>query len=394
MSHARVQQAIAEIRAGRMVILVDDEDRENEGDICLAAEMVTPEAINFMAKYARGLICLALTEKRIRQLELPMMVSQNRSPLGTAFTVSIEARDGVSTGISAADRAHTIRTAVDPDTRPEELVSPGHVFPLQARNGGVLMRTGQTEGAVDLARLAGMSPAGVICEIMNDDGTMARMPDLERFSATHSIPIVSIAELIRYRSAHESLIRQLAARQVEHPILGEVTLAAYGTTIDAREHLVLVKGDLGTDGAPLVRVHNGFPVSSVFGDLFGSDRGILAGAIERIAEEGRGVVVCLDQGKPWISLSERIERLGEPDATTSATPAPEASSGVQRLVGLGAQILRSLGLSRIRVLTNNPRRLVGLEGYGLTVESTEPLAPAAGSTTRAQPLEVLGGRTG
>lgn len=367
MSHDSVQRGIQQIRAGGLVVLVDDEDRENEGDLCVAAEKVTPEAINFMARFGRGLICLALTEKRIQELNLPMMVEDNTSSFGTGFTVSIEARRGVSTGISAADRATTILAAVAPDTRPEDLARPGHIFPLRAKRGGVLVRTGQTEGAVDLSRLAGLTPAGVICEVMKDDGTMARMADLEVFSNEHGIPIVTIADLIQYRLSHESLVRRLVHRQVVHPKWGEVTLYAFGTTVDQHQHLAVVKGDLVGEPPPLVRVHSGYPLSSVFGDLFSNDRAVLNAALGRLGEEQRGVLLCLDQGDRPLPLVERIQGLGDPQDTSTR---PRGGSGIQRDIGVGAQILRNLDLTRIRLLTNNPRPLKGLEGYGLIVEET------------------------
>ncbi len=387
MRHETVQRAIEEFRAGRMVVLVDDEDRENEGDLCIAAEKITPEAINFMAKYGRGLICLTLSEERIQELRLPMMVEENTSSFGTAFTVSIEARRGVTTGISAADRAHTILTAIHPDTKPEDLVRPGHVFPLRARKGGVLVRTGQTEGAVDLARLAGQMPAGVICEIMNDDGSMARMGDLERFSKEHGLLIVTIAELIHYRLAHESLVKRLASRDVVHPRWGNVTVHAYGTTVDQRQHLVVVRGDVLTGAAPLVRMHSGYPMASVIGDLFSDERAVLNAALARMGQEQRGVLVCLDQGgRPAMPLSERLGQLGKEAPKDDG----KQEGGILREIGIGAQILRDLGLSRIRLLTNYPKRLAGLEGYGLSVEEVVPFSvdPAQAPVPR---LEVVGG---
>ncbi|HET6344689.1 MAG TPA: 3,4-dihydroxy-2-butanone-4-phosphate synthase, partial [Myxococcota bacterium] len=291
MTFDSLQRALVDIRAGRMVILVDDEDRENEGDLCMAAECVTPEAINFMAKYGRGLICLTLTEERLRELQIPMMVADNTSIYGTAFTVSIEARHGVSTGISAADRAHTILTAVNPRSRPDDLVRPGHVFPLRARRGGVLVRTGQTEGSVDLARMAGLQPAGVICEIMNDDGTMARMADLERFAREHDLQVISIADIIQYRLAHESMVRRLTTREVDHPRFGRVALHVYGTVLDDRQHLAVVKGPVGPAAAPLVRVQAGSPVQTVLGDLFTDDRKFMEAALARLAGEPLAVLV-------------------------------------------------------------------------------------------------------
>jgi 3,4-dihydroxy 2-butanone 4-phosphate synthase/GTP cyclohydrolase II len=387
MTHEPVQRGLQDIRAGRMVILVDDEDRENEGDLVLAAEKVTPEAINFMAREARGLICLTLTADRIKQLELPMMVEDNTSSYGTAFTVSVEARRGVSTGISAADRATTVLAAIRPDAHPDDLVRPGHVFPLRARDGGVLVRTGQTEGSVDLARLAGLYPAGVICEIMNDDGTMARMPDLERFAAKHGLIVMSIAELIQYRVAHETLVKRLYMREVHHPRWGDVTLYAYGTTLDAKQHLVIAKGDLLAEPPPLVRVHAGYPFGNLYADLFSDDYAMLNAALAAINAEGRGIVVCLDQGTPPDEpLDQRLRGLGQRSEAKAG-----GRSLVFRDIGIGSQILRDLGLARIRILTNNAKRYAGIEGYGLTITDVKPL-DRDGALTTAPKLEIVGGR--
>ena len=387
MTFEPVQRAIQEIRAGRMVILVDDEDRENEGDLCMAAEKVTPEAINFMATYGRGLICLTLTADRIKQLELPMMVDENTSVYGTAFTVSVEARRGVSTGISAHDRATTILTAVAADAAPHDLVRPGHVFPLRARDGGVLVRTGQTEGSVDLARLAGLNPAGVICEVMNDDGSMARLADLKRFAAEHDLLVLSIAELIHYRLAHETLVRRLYARPVKHPTWGEVMLYVYGTTLDSREHLVIVKGELDVETPPLVRVHAGYPSSNLFADLFTDNYASLNAALTKISSEGRGIVVCLDQGPPPpLSLEQRLRDLGSPPNASGT----QTMSGVFRDIGIGSQVLRDLGLTHIRILTSSPKRYAGIEGYGLTITDVQPLDPDTALTTVPR-LEVVSG---
>jgi 3,4-dihydroxy 2-butanone 4-phosphate synthase/GTP cyclohydrolase II len=369
-----------------MVILVDDEDRENEGDLCMAAELVSAEAINFMARFARGLVCLALTDDRLRQLDLPMMVSENTSQFETAFTVSVEARHGVTTGISAADRATTIRAAVAPDAQPDDLVRPGHIFPLRARPGGVLVRTGQTEGAVDLARLAGLRPAGVICEIMNDDGSMARMPDLERFAAEHDLLIVSIADLIEYRLANESLVHRLASKEVIHPRWGDVTVLAYGTSVDARQHLAVVKGDVTGDPPPLVRVHTGYPLSSVFGDLFSNDRQVLSAAVEHLSSEQRGVLLCIDRGQAVEPLDQRIRRLGE----AGEGEHPGQPEGILREIGVGAQILRDLGLHAVRLLTNNAKRLAGIEGYGLKIADVVPLDVGRGSLPPKPKLEIVG----
>jgi 3,4-dihydroxy 2-butanone 4-phosphate synthase/GTP cyclohydrolase II len=356
----RVHRALEDIRAGRMVILVDDEDRENEGDLCMAADRVTPEAVNFMAKHARGLICLTLTDEKVRQLDLPMMVDDNRSTRSTAFTVSIEARHGVTTGISAADRAHTIRVAVARDARPSDLVSPGHVFPLRARPGGVLQRTGHTEGSVDLARLAGCDPSGVICEIMNDDGTMARMPELAEFGARHGLRILSIADLIQYRLQTERLVTRVASGPIR---LGTgVTWMAhtYETAVDRRQFLALVLGEPDREVPTLVRVHTG----SVLGDVFGvrrGDRVVAADAVERIEREGAGVVLFIP-GRVDLARDVAFHVGAE-----VPKPPPEETGTVLREFGLGAQVLADLGLGRLRLLTNRPRRIAGVDAYGLEV---------------------------
>lgn len=382
----RVERAIAEIRAGKMVILVDDEDRENEGDLCMAAELVTPEAINFMAKEARGLICLTLEEERIRQLNLPMMVSDNQSPFETAFTVSIEAAEGVTTGISAYDRAHTIRTAVAKDARPEDLVRPGHVFPLRARKGGVLVRTGQTEGSVDLARLAGLEPAGVICEIMNDDGTMARMPDLEKFAEKHGLAIVSVAELIRYRLEKERLVQRIAEEEVQ--LEGGVYRGiAYRMEGDPGTHLAFVMGEVDTEEPVLVRVQAMCTMGDVFGSTACGCGRSLRRSLELISAEGRGAVVYLQKEN---GLPLRCSRMREPDESRGST-------GPFRDYGLGAQILNDLGIRRLRVLTSNPKKLVGLEGYGLEVveQVAIPVAKSAqdvASSGFVRPRVIAGGK--
>jgi 3,4-dihydroxy 2-butanone 4-phosphate synthase/GTP cyclohydrolase II len=372
---SRVNAAIADIRAGKMVILVDDEDRENEGDLTMAAQFCTPDAVNFMATHGRGLICLTLTEGQIDKLRLPMMQSPGRSgpSLGTAFTVSVEAKHGVTTGISAKDRAHTMRVASAPDCRPDDLVTPGHVFPLRARNGGVLVRTGQTEGSVDLARLAGLNPAGVICEIMNDDGTMARMPDLETFGKKHELRILSIADLIQYRLQTESLV----TKKSECPITLDATgtewrAIAYETAIDGREFLALVKGKVENADSPvLCRVHTG----SVLGDVFAStprDGGKhLREAVSRIEAEGRGVVVYIPtRGTPSAEIAAHRAH----QTPTEPPPAAIADSPLREF-GLGAQVLSDLGLRNIRLLTNNPRKISGIHAYGLTVVERVPLSP-------------------
>ena len=357
----RVHRALEDIRAGRMVILVDDEDRENEGDLVMAAEKATPESINFMARFGRGLICLALTEEHVERLELPMMVDENRSSRTTAFTISIEAAEGVTTGISAADRAHTVLTATRPDARPRDLVSPGHIFPLRARPGGVLQRTGHTEGSVDLASLAGLGAAGVICEIMNEDGTMARMPDLVRFADVHSLRILSIADLIQFRLQHERLVSRRSSAEVELPSGLRWTAHTYttGGVDGSREFLALTLGELDEE-ATTVRMHTG----SILGDVFGvrtRGRVVMSDVLERIEEEGRGVVVFIPpsaidlEADLAVSTGRLVERR------------PMEQGEVLREYGLGAQVLRDLGLRRIKLLTNRPRRIAGLEGYGLEV---------------------------
>jgi 3,4-dihydroxy 2-butanone 4-phosphate synthase/GTP cyclohydrolase II len=385
---ARVEKAIEEIRAGKMVILVDDEDRENEGDLTMAAEKVTPEAINFMAKYGRGLICLTLTEERADALELPLQASRKSggSPFGTAFTVSIEARHGVTTGISAKDRATTILTAVKPDARPEDLVTPGHVFPLRAKRGGVLVRTGQTEGSVDLARLAGLQPAGVICEIMNDDGTMARMPDLERFAAEHGLEILSIADLIDYRLQRETLVEPRAEGTLVPSLPGataEYRAMVYGTLVEKTEYLALVLGDVRTEAPVLVRVQT----ACVPGDVFGSaacDCGAqLKAALAQIERAGRGVLLYVyPAGRHSLEADVRAHVLHE-----SMT---RVVSGEHKLrdFGLGAQVLAQLGVRNIQLLTNNPKKIAGLEGYGMCIVDRVPLE--VGATQRN--LRLLRGK--
>ncbi len=383
----RARRAIDAIRAGRMVILTDDEDRENEGDLVLAAEKVTAEAINFMAKYARGLICLTLTEESIQQLRLPMMVEKNTASLGTAFTVSIEAREGVTTGISAADRAHTIRVASALDAKPDDLVSPGHVFPLRAKPGGVLQRTGQTEGSVDLARLAGLRPAGVICEIMNDDGTMARMPDLVRFAAEHDTPVVTIEDLIHYRLKTDRLVRRVTTSTFT-PSGFSSTWTAHvyeSTTVSQRQFLALVVGEPDPDVPTLVRMHPG----SVFSDLFApahtlDGRPAVGGgaclfeAMRRMERDGRGVVVYFPPTHTDL-LDDLRAMAGE--ARHRAHDLVSQGSPAQREHGLGAQILMDLGLRKIRLVTSNPRRLVGLAGYG--IEVIDVVDPMSSSPSRA-----------
>jgi 3,4-dihydroxy 2-butanone 4-phosphate synthase/GTP cyclohydrolase II len=366
----RVELAIADIRAGKMVILVDDEDRENEGDLVLASELVTPEAINFMATHARGLICITLTEARVDALGLPMMATNNRSPFSTAFTVSIEAREGVSTGISAADRARTCLVAVDPTKGGNDLVTPGHVFPLRARDGGVLVRTGQTEGSVDLARLAGLSPSGVICEIMNPDGTMARLPELKQFGLTHGIRIVAVADLIRWRLTHERLVKCEIDTVMATPDHGEFQARVYRAT-GGGLHLALIRGDLSGPAPVLTRVQTAAGPADVFKALTSDSAAQIDAALAAIAKEGRGVLLYLhlDGGGDSALLDRMREHL------TPELAAPRPPDALREL-GTGAQMLVDLGVRRIRLLTNNPRKIVGLEGFGLTVDERVPLAIA------------------
>jgi len=372
---ATVEEALEAVRAGRMIIIVDDEDRENEGDLMVAAEKTTPEIVNFMARYGRGLICLPLTEERLDELQLPLMVSENTARFQTAFTVSIDAKAGVTTGISAADRARTVLAAVDPATKAEDLARPGHVFPLQAQEGGVLSRAGQTEAAVDLARMAGLAPAGVICEVMNEDGSMARMPQLAEVSRRFDIPILTIADLIRYRMKHETLVRKLD--ETDLPTAhGRFRLHVYEDTIRGEHHVALVKGEVGGDEPTLVRAHS----QCLTGDTFGSSRcdcgEQLRRSMEMIEKEGRGVVLyILNHEGRGIGLANKIRAyaLQDKGADTYEANRKLGFKPDQRDYGIGAQILVALGVRRLRLITNNPRKFVGLTGYGLEIVERVPL---------------------
>ena len=372
MPLATIEEAIDDIRRGRMVILMDDKDRENEGDLCMAAEKVTPQAINFMATHGRGLICLPLTEARVRHLGLSMMVSENTSPFGTAFTVSVDAAMGITTGISAADRAKTILDAIAEDAKPQDLATPGHIFPLRARNGGVLVRAGQTEGSVDLARLAGLNPSGVICEIMKNDGTMARQPDLMRFAKKHRLKVVTIADLIQYRLNYDSLVYRAAAAPLPTRVGGDFQAIVYNTLVDQSEHLALIKGNISPKEETLVRVHTKYVPGDVFGFELLNTGAVIQRSMEIIARKGKGIILYLQPEHKGI----------RPDMVTYPKLEGKQQKGMNRSFvyqanfkeyGIGAQILRDLGVRKMRLLTNNKKHLVGLRGYGLEVVALESI---------------------
>jgi len=376
MAVSSIEEVLEDIRAGKMIILVDDEDRENEGDLCMAAEAVTPEAINFMATHGKGLICLAMSPDIIEQLNLPMMVRDNKSPYGTGFTISIEARTGVTTGISAADRARTIEAAVAPDAKPSDIISPGHIFPLRARKGGVLVRTGQTEGSVDLARLAGMRTAGIICEIMNDDGTMSRMPDLEKFAEKHDVKIATIADLVAYRMREDLLVHRETEARLPTGHAGEFRVVIYTNDVDKYEHVALVKGEINPEKPVMVRVHS----ECLTGDVFGSSRcdcgSQLHAAMQMVDQEGSGVILYMRQEGRGIGLVNKLKAYNLQDEEGLDTVEANVQLGFKpdlRDYGIGAQILRDLGVRKMQLLTNNPKKIVGLEGYGLQVVDRFPI---------------------
>ncbi|MBW2553881.1 MAG: bifunctional 3,4-dihydroxy-2-butanone-4-phosphate synthase/GTP cyclohydrolase II [Deltaproteobacteria bacterium] len=369
MSVSTIREAIEDIKKGKMVILCDNEDRENEGDLTMAAEKITPEAINFMAKYGRGLICLSLTEEHVEKLKIPLMVEDNTSAFQTAFTVSIDAKEGTTTGISAEDRATTVLTAIADDVKPEDLARPGHIFPLRSKEGGVLSRIGQTEGSVDLARLAGMKSAGVICEIMNDDGTMARMPDLVVFAKEHGLKIITVADLIKYRLQFESLVNRVVTTVIPSTYGGDFKAIIYKNVVDSNQHIALVKGEWSEEDEVLVRVHS----ECLTGDALGSERcdcgEQLHAAMAKIEKEGRGVIVYMRQEGRGIGFVNKMKAYALQDEGKDTVEANEALGFEPDLrdYGVGAQIIRDLGIRKMRLMTNNPKKIVGLEGYGLIV---------------------------
>ena len=381
MPHLTIEQAIEDIKKGKMVILVDDEDRENEGDLTMAAEAVTPESINFMAKHGRGLICLSLDSNIADRLDLPMMVEQNTSQYGTGFTVSIEAKRGVTTGISAADRATTILTAVDDETGPQDIARPGHIFPLRARDGGVMVRIGQTEGSVDLARLAGLKPAGVICEIMDDDGTMARMPSLEEFAKKHGIGICTVADLVQYRLKTERFVKRAAETIIPTRVGGEFRIIAYENDIDNLTHIALVKGEIDPEKDILVRVHSECMTGDIFSSLRCDCQDQLHRAMKMVDEEGCGVILYLRQEGRGIGLVNKLKAYEYQRHGMDTVQANEVLgfSADLRDYGVGAQMLVDLGVRKMRLLTNNPKKMVGLQGYGLSVVEQVPIEVAPNS---------------
>ncbi|HEY0431957.1 MAG TPA: 3,4-dihydroxy-2-butanone-4-phosphate synthase [Pyrinomonadaceae bacterium] len=399
MHFASIEDAVAEIREGRMIIIVDDEDRENEGDLVCAAEKATPEIVNFMARHARGLICLPLTEERCDDLHLTTQVADNTSFLGTAFTVSVDARKGITTGISAADRAMTIQVAVDPQTRPQDLARPGHVFPLRAKTGGVLVRPGQTEASVDIARIAGLYPAGVICEIMNDDGTMARLPELSEFSRTHNLKMITVADLVRYRITKETLVRR--AVETDLPtVYGRFRAVAYENVINGDVHLAMVMGNVETEDPVLVRVHTENVTCDMFGSLIDDTGFQLHTALEKIAAAGQGVVLYMRQREHSLDLVNQLRTYGvmQERSISKREASVETGYGSDRDYGVGAQILHDLGLRRIQLLTNHPPKVAALEGFALEVVGNVPLGQPAhlkesGTTGKQPPAEPREQRT-